>query len=72
MNGLPGYDDWKLMSPEEDDIPEVPYNMMVDKIREWADNPPVWLCEKAIMACEEDNEREKRRKGWAKMGRMQS
>jgi len=53
---IPGYDTWKLMSPEDEypTIPEVPEKVIEAKLQEWVQDPPRWLWEKVEEACLED------------------
>jgi len=53
---IPGYDTWKLMSPEDEypQIPEVPEEVVEAKLHEWSKDTPRWLWERAEEACIED------------------
>ncbi|MDE3021584.1 MAG: hypothetical protein KGI54_06960 [Pseudomonadota bacterium] len=42
------------MLPPDNEIPEVPLHVIEAKIKEWVDDPPDWLLEKADEACVED------------------
>ena len=42
------------MLPPEDDTPEIPDQVLQEKLQEWVKDPPNWLWEKLEEACIEE------------------